>query len=126
MAIVTLQRRVGSQQWEAILVIFYLLYGDIPALHRVTLRAIRAHFSLMDVRVAILAILAYIRENRLHVALRAFHFFVHASQRIFSFIVIKFRNGLDRPPCRGCVTVFTGDRERSVRTASSLPLRRGN
>jgi len=107
-------------------VILHLLHGDIPTLHRVTLRAIRAHFSLMDVRVAILAILAYIRENRLHVALRAFHFFVHASQRIFGFIVIEFRNGLDRPPCRGRVTVLARDRERAVRTASSLPLRRGS
>ena len=105
--------------------ILHLLNGDVPALHRVTLGAIRAHPVLVHISVAVLAILAHIGENRLHVALRAFHSFVHASQRIFSFIVIKLRNDLDRPPCRGRMTVLARDRERSMRTTSSLPLRRG-
>jgi len=79
--ILTLHRRMRPQQREPVLVILYLLHGDIPALHRVALRAIRAHLSLVHVGMAILAVLPHIRENRLHMALRALHFFVHAPQR---------------------------------------------
>ena len=106
--------------------IFHLLNGNFPTLDRVAIRAIRAHFSLMDVRVAVLAILAYIRENRFHMALRAFHFFVHASQRILRFVVVELGNGLDRLPCRRRMTVLARNRERAVRTSRGLPLRRGN
>lgn len=123
-AIVALHCCMGSQQREAVLVILHLLNSNIPTLDGMALRAICAHFSLMHVRVAVLAILAYIRENRLHVALRAFHFFVHAAQRVFRLVVVEFRNGLDGPPCRGRVAVLARDRERAVRTTSSLPLRR--
>jgi hypothetical protein len=78
-AIFTLHGGVRSQQRKTILVIFHLLDGDIPALNGVALRAVRAHFSLVNVSVAILAILANVREDRLDVALRALHFFVHAA-----------------------------------------------
>lgn len=126
MAIITLQRRMGSQQREAVLVILYLLHGDVPALHRVALRAVRTHLILVHVGVAVLAILGHVRENRFDVTLHALHFLVHAPQRIFRFIVVEFRNGLDGSPCRGRMTVLARDRERAVRTTSSLPLRRGN
>ena len=125
-AIITLQRRVGSQQREAVLVVLHLLHGDVPTLYRVTLRAIRAHLALVHVGVAVFAILGHVGENRFDVALHALHFFVHSTQRIFRFIVVEFRNGLDRPPCRGRVAVLARDRERAVRTTSCLPLRRGN
>ena len=123
-AVVTLYSGVGSQQGKPILVILHLLHGDIPALHRVAIRAIRAHLVLVHVGVAVPAILGYIGENRFHVALRALHFLVHAAQRIFSFAVVKLRNCFDGPPgCRG-MAVLTRNCKRSVRTTAVLPLRR--
>ena len=86
--------------------ILHLLNGNIPALHRVALRAIRAHLPLVNVRVALFTILADIGEHRLDVALRAFHFFVQASQRITRPVVIEFWNRANGLPARGRVTVL--------------------
>jgi hypothetical protein len=124
MTVLTLHGRMRAQQREAVLVILHLLHGNIPTLHRVALRAVSAHFSLVNVRVAVLAILPHIREDGLHMALRAFHFFVHAAQRIFCFVVIELRNGLDWPPCCGGMTVFARDGQRTVGAVRALPLRR--
>ena len=123
MAIFTPHGRVRAQQRKPILVIFHLLDGDVPALNGVALRAVRAHFSLMDVGVAVLAILADVCEYRLDMTLHALHFFVHSSKWILGFIVIELRYGADGAPARGVVAVLTGNRKRSVRTSSSLTLR---
>ena len=79
MTVVALHCRVRAQQREAILVILHLLDGNIPALNGVALRAVRAHFSLVDVGMAILAILADIGKDGLDVALHALHLLVHAA-----------------------------------------------
>jgi len=120
--VVALHRRVGAQQREAVLVIFHLLRGNVPALHRVALRAVRAHLPLVNVGVAIFAILADIREHGLGVALGARHFFVHSPQRILRLIVVEFRYGPNGPPTRGRMTVLAGYRQRSVRTSRRLAL----
>ena len=104
--------------------ILHLLHGNVPALHRMALRAIGAHLSLVDVRVAILTILSHICENGLHMALRAFDLFVHAPQRISRFVVVELGNSLDGPPSRGCMTVLARDCQRSMGTTSALPVRR--
>ena len=78
-AIFALHCRVSTQQRKTILVIFYLLDRDIPALNGVALRAVCSHFSLVNVGVAILAILADVGKDGLAVALHALHFFVHAA-----------------------------------------------
>jgi len=117
-----LHRRVRAQQREAILVILHLLDGDIPALNSVALRAVRAHFSLVDVGVAILAILADVGEHRLDMALHALDFFVQSAKRIPGLVVIELRHGTDGAPARSVVTVFTRNRKRTVRTTSGLPL----
>jgi hypothetical protein len=75
-AIVALHGSMGAEEWETILVIIDLLYGNLPALNRVTLRAIRSHFSLVNIGVTILASLAHIREYRFGVATRAGHLFM--------------------------------------------------
>ena len=124
MAIFALHGRVSSQQRETILVILHLLDGNIPALNGVALRAVRAHFSLVNVTVAVLAVFANVCEYRLDVTLHALHFFVHAAKRIFGVVVIELRHGLDRAPTRSGVTVLAWNRERPVRTLASLPLRR--
>jgi hypothetical protein len=99
-----------------------LLNGIVPTENRVALRAVRAHFPLVNIGVAILTILANVREYRFYVALRAFNFLVHAAQRILCFVVIKFRDGADGAPASGGVAVLAGNGERSVRTTSGLSL----
>jgi len=123
MTIVALHGRVGSEQREAILVLFHLLHGNVPSLHRVAIRAVGAHFILMDVGVAVLAVFPHVGEDGFHMTLYALHFFVHAAQRILCFVVIKFGNCLDGPPGRRGMAVFARDRERTVRTPGRAALR---
>lgn len=122
MTIFTLHGSVRSQQRKAVLVIPHLLHGNIPSLHRVAIRTVSAHFSLVNIRVAVLAILPHIRKNRFHMALRALHLFVHAPQRILGFVVIELGNGLDGSPGRSRVAVFARNRQRPVRTSSGSAL----
>ena len=100
-----------------------LLHGDIPALNGVTLRTVCAHPSLVHVGMTVLAIPPDIREHRLHVALRAFHFFVHTAQRISGLVVIEFRIRLDRAPRAHLVAIVARDGERRpMRIARSRPV----
>src|SRR5207249_12125412 len=56
-AVLTLHRGMGTEQRKAVLVFLHLLYGGVPALHCVALRAVRAHLSLVHIGVAVLAVL---------------------------------------------------------------------
>jgi hypothetical protein len=105
-------------------VIFHLLDGDIPALNGMALGAVRAHFSLVDVSMAILAILTDVGKDWLAVALRALHLFVHAAKRILGLVVVELRHGADGTPTRGAVTVLTRNCKWPVRTSGGLTLRR--
>jgi len=121
-AILALHRGVSAEKRETILVILNLLNGIVPTKNGVTLRAIRAHFALVNIGVAILTILPHIREYRFYVALRALHFLVHAAQRIVRFVVIEFGDRANGAPARSGVAVLARNRERSVRTTSSALL----
>ena len=125
MALFALHRGVSAQKREAILVILNLLNGIVPTKNGVAPRAVRAHFPLVNIGVAILTILAHICEDRFYVALRALNFLVHAAQWITRFVVIEFRDGADGTPACGGVAVLAGNGKRSVRTTSGLPLRCG-
>ena len=122
MAVLALHGGVRTEKREAILVILNLLYGIVPTKNRVALRAVRAHFPLVNIGVAILTVLAHVREYRFYVALRALNFLMHAAERISCFIVIKFRDGADGAPASSGVAVLAGNGERSVGTTSGLPL----
>lgn len=122
MAVLALHRSVSAEKREAILVILNLLNGIVPTKNRVALRAVRAHFALVNIGMAILTILANIGEDRLYVALRALHFLMHTAQWVVRFVVIEFRNGADGAPTRGGVAVLARNGERSVRTPSGLSL----
>ncbi len=124
-AVFALHGGVSAEKREAILVILNLLNGIVPTENRVALRAVRAHFPLVNIGVAILTILAHVCEYRFYVALRALNFLMHAAERISCFIVIKFRDGADGAPASSGVAVLAGDGQRSVRTARGLPLRCG-
>jgi len=80
----------------------------------------------MNVRVAVLASLSHICENRLHVALDASDPLVHAAQGVSRLIVIEFWDRADRPPTLRGVTVLAGNVQisvRAVRTRGFLCLR---
>lgn len=124
MAVFALHGGVRAQQREAILVIFHLLDGDIPALNRVALRAVRAHLPLVNVGMAVLAIPAYIGENWFYMALDALDFFVHAAKRILRFVVIELRHRADGAPTGSRVAVLARNRQGSVRTACVASLTR--
>lgn len=126
MTILALHRGVRAQEREAVLVIFHLLDGDIPPLYGVASRAIRAHLSLVNIGMAVLTILSCVGEHGLDVALRASHFFVHATEGILGLVVVELRNGADGPPARSRVAVLARNRERPVRTASALSLGRSS
>jgi len=105
-----LHRGVSAEKREAILVILDLLNGIVPTKNRVARSAVRAHFALVNIGVAILTIFANICEYRFYVALRALHLLMHAAQGVVRFVVIEFRNGTDGAPTRGGVAILAGNR----------------
>jgi len=105
-----------SGEGKAVVMLLNLLYGDLPSADRVALLAIRSQLPLVNVGVAVLAPLSNIREHRLHVALDARHRPVHAQQRIFRLVVVKFRNSADRLPSARRVAVLTRHVQIAVRT----------
>ena len=121
-ALIALQYSVLTQQREAIEVILNRLHRNIPTQRRVALGAIGAKLALVNVGVAIGAVLAYVCENGFPVALGAIHFFVHAAQGIARGVMIKFGNGANRRPAGGGVTVLTRNRQGAVRTPARLSL----
>lgn len=123
-AIFALHRSMSAEQREAVLVIPKLLNSDVPALNGVALGAVGTHLALVNVTVTILAIFPDVGENRFDVALRALHFFVHATEGVFGFVVIKFRIRTNRAPTSGSVAVFARDGKGAVRTSSRPLLRR--
>jgi len=100
--------------------------ADLPTAHCMTLRAIRAKFSEVNVGVTVRAVLAHIGEHFLHMALCAGNFFVHTAQGITGFIVVEFRIGTDGPPPRVNVAVVACQRERTMRTSGIGALCRHN
>jgi hypothetical protein len=105
-------------------VILHLLYSNVPALHGMTLSAIRAHPTLVNVGMAVLAVLSHRRKDRLDVALRTRHSLMHAAKRILSLVVIEFGYRADGAPTRCVVTVFTGNCKWSMRTSRVTTLAR--
>jgi len=60
MALFALHRGVSAQKREAILVILNLLNGIVPTKNGVATRAVRAHFPLVNIGVAILTFLPHL------------------------------------------------------------------
>jgi len=115
---------VGFGQRKAIVVLLHLLDGNRPAAHSMALFTIRPQLAFVNVSMAILAALSYIRENQFHVALRAGDRLVHAAQRIAGVIVIEFRNGANRPPRIGRVAILAWSVQVAVRTMRTSRLLR--
>ncbi|MGB2627768.1 MAG: hypothetical protein WAK20_13345 [Candidatus Acidiferrum sp.] len=111
-----------AKEGKAVLVILNLLGCNIPAFDGVALRTIGTHLPPMNVRVAVRAVLANVCENRLTVALNAFHFLVQATQRVSGFVVIEFGNDTDWTPARGSVAILARDVDGTVGIARGLIL----
>jgi hypothetical protein len=109
-ALVTLHRGMLPKEWKPVLVILYLLHGDIPTVHGVTLLAIGAHLAAVNIRMTVRAILAHIRKYWLHVALHTLHLFMHSAKRIIRLVVVKFWDRANGAPTSSRVTVLTGYR----------------
>ena len=118
-AFLAVNRGMGAEKREAILVILHLLVYGCPALHRVALSAIRAHLAAVNIRVTIDAVLPHIGEDRIQVTESAFHTLVHSAQRISRLVVVEFRVRLDRAPRGSGVTILTRDSEFGAMRASS-------
>lgn len=126
MAIDAFQRRVRAEQRESIRMLLELRGLKFPAVDGVARLAFRAELAAMDIRVAIRAMRARVREDEAHVALRALHLHVHAAQRVTRLTVVEFRNVADRFPARARVAVLARNRDCSVRILARGCLRLGS
>lgn len=114
--------RVRAEQRKAVEVLLNRLRGNLPAEHRVALRAVRAELTAVNIGVAIGAVFSDVREDGLGVTARTGNFFVHAAQRVPRGVMTKFRNRPNRSPTRVGVAVFAGNIQGTVRTSARLPL----
>jgi len=119
-AVIAGRRRMGTGQREAIHVLIDLLYRHLPAANRVAGLAIRPHLALVDIRVAVGALVADIAEHHLGMAGRARHSFMQAAQRVTGLIVIEFRNRPDRFPAINRVAVLAGQVQIAMRAPRAL------
>jgi hypothetical protein len=88
----------------------------------VALRTILSHLRAMNIRVATRTIFSYVGEYRLRMATGAGNFRVHATQRIFGCVVVKFGDGSNRRPIGIGMAIFAGNIQRPVRTPFELLL----
>ena len=93
-----IDRCVRTNQWEAIFMRTYGLKRHIPADYAVALFAICSELAAMNISVTVGTLSAYIAEDRLGMALGAFHPGMHAPQRIAGLVVIELGNRADRLP----------------------------
>ncbi len=107
---------VGSHQGKAVLVLVDLLGGNLPALYAVALLATGAELPLVDIGMAIGALVTYIREYGFDVALGTGDSLMQPTQRVPGLIVVKFRRVSDRLPSLEGMAILTGDIEGAVRT----------
>jgi hypothetical protein len=103
-----------ADEWETILVRVDGLERNLPSTYAVADIALSSVFSAMEIGVTILAIAAYVREDRIEVTLLANNRCVQTSQWICSFVVIKLRLAADRLPGRGRMTLFTRNLHRPM------------
>jgi hypothetical protein len=115
---------VGADQGKKIGMVSYLLPRGEPALHNMALGAIRAKLAQMNIGVAIGAILADVREDRLRVALRAGDSRVSAAQLVLCFVMIEIYFRAEGSPRGGLMTVLAGHGQWTVRAGGSPSLGR--
>ena len=108
---------MSADQRESVLVILDVFDCDLPALDGVALLAPGSHLAAVDVGMAVGALVSYVREDRLRMALGTGNVLVHAAQGITCLVVIEFGDGANRFPPYRRVAILTGNVQISVRTA---------
>jgi len=122
MALRAFHNSVRAEKRESVEVLRNRLHRHLPAENRVTLSAVGAELSAVNVRMASGAILADVSENRSGMTPCARYFFVHSAQRIARGVVVEFGNGANRGPAGVCVAILARNVEWSVRTSAGLSL----
>jgi hypothetical protein len=112
-----------ADEREAVLVLIDVVDRNLPAGIAMADVALRAVFAPVNVGMAILALLAYIREYKISVTVCAPHFDVHAAQGEARLFVFKLRDGANRFPALGRVAILAGNLQSSMRTVR-LSIRR--
>lgn len=115
MALIAGDRGMSTSQREAVHVLIDLLNRNLPAAHRMTVFACRAHLAAVDIGMAVGAFCAHIREDQFGMAGCTCNAFVHATQWVLGRIVIEFRRAANRLPAINRVTVLAGQIERPMR-----------
>lgn len=113
-----------SEQREAVLVLIYLLHRNLPSLYGVALFASSAELPLVNVGVAVGALLSHVREHWFGVALCAGDSLVHAAQRKARLVVIELRQAADGFPSAQRVAVLARHIQRAVRAPRAAVARR--
>jgi hypothetical protein len=116
MAGIAVDRSVSAGKRESVVMLLHILDRHLPSAHRVALLAIRSQLTPVNICVAVLAALADVGENHLHVTAGAGHGSVHSAQRVTSPVVIEFRDGADWLPATRRMAVLAGKRQIAVRT----------
>lgn len=112
--------RVRTRERESVHVLIDLLYRNLPAANRVAGLAVLTHLVLVDVGMAVGALVADVGEHHLGVAGGTGHALMHTAQRIARPIVIKFRHRTNRLPAVDRVAVLAGDIQVAVRAMRAL------
>src|SRR5579864_960858 len=105
-ASVAIYRGVSSGQQKTIGVLLNLLHGNLPSSDGVALFTICSQLPPVNIGVAVLAPLSYVREDGFHMALRAGDRRVHAAEGIFRLVMIELRHRPNRPPSIRSVAVL--------------------
>ena len=108
------ERGVRTNQRKAVLVLLYVLDGNLPSLYRVACLALGPHLSAMDIGVAVSAFLSNISEYKFYVTLRACDFGMHPAQRVGCFAVVEIRHSPDRLPTNAGMAGLAGEIERAM------------
>ena len=117
MALVAGSRGMGAQQGKAVVMLLDRRDGYIPAANRMTLLAVGAELTPVQIGVALPAAGGRSRKHQAYMAALAGHVLVQALQRKTGLpVVVELQFPPHRFPCSRRVAVFAGNFQLAVRT----------
>jgi len=115
---ITLQRGMGSDQREPVLMLLNLADCHPPSVHRMALLASRSKLPPVDVGMAVRAFRTDLRKDQVGVALATCNLLVHPPEGIAGLVVVEFRDAADRLPSGKRMAILARDGQVAVRTAA--------
>ncbi len=116
---ITVDRRVRPDQREAVLMLIDVVDRDLPSGVAMTEIALGGVLSAMDIRVAVLALIADFREHEVAVAILATNALVHPPEGETGLAMFELQNVTKRlPPLRG-MAILAGYLQRTVSWAET-------